>query len=96
MTLYPVVVATCGLALLAGTAGSTLAAPNNQSGLINVNLDTIVAEVPISVALPIGVAANVCNVSVIELKETGATKCDAQNTSNALSNAVAKSLVELN
>jgi len=85
---------TCGLALVAGTASATLAQPtNDQSGLINVNLQEVLVQVPISVALPIGVAANVCNVSVIEFAETGPTVCDAENNSIGVSRAVADAVL---
>ena len=67
---------------------------NNQTGLINVNLEDLALAVPVSVAVPIGVAANVCNVSVIELEETGDTACTAENTSTALSKEVARHLVD--
>ena len=84
----------CGLALVAGTAGTTLAQPSNeQTGLINVNLQEVAVQVPLSVALPIGVAANVCNVSVIELDETAPTACTAENTSIGVSRAVADAVL---
>ena len=51
--------------------------------------------VPVSVAVPIGVAANVCglNASVLAVaNQTGAASCDATSTSNALSRAIALAL----
>jgi len=73
-----------------GTGGGSR---NNQNGLVNVNVQNLALAVPVSVAVPIGVAANVCDVSVLSLKEqTGDTKCDAQNTSTALSQAIARAL----
>jgi len=84
----------CGLTLLIGTASTTLAQPrNDQSGLINVNLQDVVVQIPVSIALPIGVAANVCNVSVIELDETGDTACTAENNSIGVSRAVADAVL---
>jgi hypothetical protein len=45
------------------------------------------------VAVPIGIAANVCDVSVLSLQQqTGPTTCDATNTSTALSEAIASAL----
>jgi hypothetical protein len=49
--------------------------------------------VPVSVAVPIGIAANVCDVSVLSLQDqTGPTTCDATNTSTALSEAIARAI----
>ncbi len=33
----------------------------------------------VTVFVPINVAANLCNISVIELEESGATTCDAES-----------------
>jgi hypothetical protein len=68
--------------------------PNNeQSGLVNVNVQDLALAVPVSVAVPVGVAANVCGVSVLSLHEqTGDMTCDAQNTSTALSQAIARAI----
>jgi hypothetical protein len=66
---------------------------NEQTGLVNVNVQDLALAVPISVAVPIGVAANVCDVSVLSLQDkTGPTSCDAQNTSKALSRAIARAM----
>jgi hypothetical protein len=68
-------------------------ANNHQSGLVNVNVQDLALAVPISVAVPVGVAANVCDVSVLSLQEqTGPTTCDATNTSTALSEALARAI----
>ncbi len=74
-------------------SGSGGGSRNNQSGLVNVNVQNLALAVPISVAVPIGVAANVCNVSVLSLQnQTGDTTCDAQNTSTATTQAIARAL----
>jgi hypothetical protein len=79
-----------------GGGGNGGGPSNEQAGLVNVNVQEVIVQVPVSLAVPIGVAANVCNVSVIELQETGATECDAQNTSNALSAALARAIIQEN
>jgi len=71
-------------------------ASNQQSGLVNVNLQDIAIQVPVSVAVPIGVAANVCDVNANVLAsqaKTGAASCDATSTSQALSRAIAAAIV---
>ncbi len=66
---------------------------NTQNGLVNVNIQDLDLEAPVSVALPIGAAVNVCDVNVLTIREQGGT-CDATNTSRALSRAVARDLLE--
>ena len=65
---------------------------NNQDGLVNVNVQGLQLVAPVSVALPIGVAANICDVNVLTIREQGG-ECDAKNTSTALSRAVARALL---
>ena len=66
---------------------------NQQNGLVNVNVQDLALAVPVSVAIPVGVAANVCDVSVLSLQQqTGPTTCDATNTSTALTEAIARAL----
>jgi len=85
---------TFGLALVAGTASATLARPNNQqSGLVNVNVQDLVLQVPLSVAVPVGVALNACNISVIELEEQGGTDCRAESNSFGLSRSIADTML---
>jgi hypothetical protein len=80
-------------ALVMGAAAPAAAASNDQNGLVNVNLQGLSLAIPVSVALPIGVAANVCDVSVLSIQEqTGPATCDAKNTSTALSNAIARAI----
>ena len=79
-----------GLAMTDPNGGGS---SNHQSGLVNVNVQDLALAVPVSVALPIGIAANVCDVSVLSLQQqTGPTTCDATNTSTALSEAIASAL----
>lgn len=95
-------------AMLAATATPGLAQVNTSGGLVNVNVqnvdilknflnnDQIAAlnnvSVPITVQVPVGVAANVCGVNANVLasqKKTGDATCTARNGSKALANAVA-------
>jgi len=78
----------CALTLLAGTASAAFAQPNNQTGLINVNLEDVLVQAPVSVAVPIGVALNACGINILALQE-GDNNCTATNNSFALSRAVA-------
>ena len=89
---------------LAAVASPALA---QQNGLVNVEVsnneilknflnDTQVTALnqvtgPITVAVPIGVAANVCGISAAVIgKSTTDPVCTARNGSNALASAVAK------
>ena len=53
-------------------------------------------NVPITVQVPIGVAANVCNVSAAVLAQGGPAggTCDAESGSNALARAVSEQVLE--
>ncbi len=94
-------------ALVSATASPALAQVNLSQGLVNVTVtdvtllnnflnDTQIAALnninaPITVQVPIGVAANVCGVSAAVLAAAGsAAKCDATSGSNALAKSVAK------
>jgi hypothetical protein len=69
---------------------------NQQSGLVNVNLQDVAVQVPVSVAVPIGVAANACDVNANVLAtqmRNGGTTCDATSTSTALSRAIGLAIV---
>lgn len=100
-----IMIASAALAVLATPA---LAQVNTSGGLVNVsvqnvdilknflNNDQISAlnnlSVPVSVQVPVGVAANVCGVNANVLakqKKTGDATCTARNGSKALANAVA-------
>ena len=71
---------TLALGATAGTAG----AQTTQNGLVNLNLENVTVQVPI------GVAANVCDVNVAvlaNLVDTGATQ-QCSSIANAAGNAV--------
>lgn len=80
---------------------------NQQGGLVNVAVgDVTILEnflndaqiaalnnlnVPITVQVPVGIAANVCNLNanvLAQQTQTGMAKCDAQSGSQALAQAV--------
>ena len=79
-----------------------------QSGLVNVNLTNVkteiakninvdVSQIPVTVQIPVAVAANVCGVAVDVLTsqaQQGAAKCDAKTTNDALNQIVQKQLNE--
>lgn len=89
-------------------ATPALAQVNTSGGLVNVsvqnvdilknflNNDQIAAlnnvSVPITVQVPVGIAANVCGVSaaVLGKSTTSPATCSARNGSKALANAVAR------
>ena len=74
------------------TTGSSGGGSNNQQGLVNVNLSNIKAQIPVSIALPIGVAANVCgtNANILaQQAQTGSASCTAQSTADAISRVLA-------
>lgn len=65
---------------------------NGQAGLVNVNLSNITAQIPASVALPIGIAANVCGTDANILAQqahTGTASCTATTTADAISRVLA-------
>jgi hypothetical protein len=65
---------------------------NNQQGLVNVNLSNIKAQIPVSVALPIGIAANICgtNANILAHQaQTGSASCNASTTADAISRVLA-------
>lgn len=67
----------------------------NQSGLVNVNVSGLAVQLPVNVQVPVGIAANVCNVNaaVLAQQAAGAAPCRAQSTSTALNDAVARQLI---
>lgn len=95
--------AALGVALLAIPASAQV----NANNLVNVNLSDIViqdiandlnvnvSDIPLTVQVPIGIAANVCNVSAnvlaTENAVTGAP-CKAENSSRALAQAVGRQM----
>ena len=95
-------------AMMAASTTPALAQVNTSGGLVNVsvqnvdilknflNNDQIAAlnnvSVPVTVQVPVGIAANVCGVNANVLasqKKTGDATCTARNGSKALANAVA-------
>ena len=93
-------------AAVAAVATPALAQVSTQGGLVNVsvtnvdilknflNNDQIAllngVQVPVTVAVPIGVAANVCGVSAAVIgKSTSDPVCTARNGSKALANSFA-------
>ena len=93
-------------AAIAATATPAVAQVSTQGGLVNVSVsnvdilknflnDSQIAilngvQAPITVAVPIGVAANVCGISAAVIgKSTSDPACTAHNGTRALANAVA-------
>lgn len=78
----------------------------NAANLVNVNLSDIrvdiadvldvnVEQVPVTVQVPVGIAATVCDTSANVLAQqakAGGAECDAQNTSEALNQLVQKQI----
>ncbi|HET8627066.1 MAG TPA: hypothetical protein VFL91_06590 [Thermomicrobiales bacterium] len=81
----------CALALLVGTVGAASAQTNQQSGLVNVNLQNLSLAIPVSASVPISVAANVCGLNILAIQQAGNT-CTATSNSTALSQAVAAAM----
>ena len=91
--------------LAVGLAAAPALAQTN-GGLVTVNISNVandiaknlsidVSQIPVSVQVPVGVAANVCGVDANVLakqKQGGTTTCDANSTSNALNQVVQKQL----
>jgi hypothetical protein len=89
-------------ALVLGTASAAFAA--QQSGLVNVNIQDVaqniardinvnVSQIPVTVQVPVGVAANVCGIDANVLakqQQTGDANCKAKTTSEALNQVVQK------
>lgn len=93
-----------GLALSA----APLAAQVNANNLVNVNLsnndiandiardlDVNVSQIPVTVQVPVGIAATVCDVQanvLADAKNSGGAACDATSSSQALNKAVQKQM----
>lgn len=85
------------LAMMVAAAGAASASTNNQSGLVNVNVSGVTAQVPVSVAVPVSLAANVCGVSVNVLAnqlQNSPVSCTATSYSTALNTAVANAMTQ--
>jgi hypothetical protein len=92
------------VSFVAAIVGYTMPSSAQQTGLVNVDLrnakilnnianhlNVNVSNVPITVQVPIDVAANVCGVAVDLLSQGighGGSSCYAQGTSRALNQAV--------
>jgi hypothetical protein len=88
-----IVALVCALTLLVGSSTTALAQRNNQDGLVNVNLQDLALQVPVVVQAPVGIAANVCNVSVASLVDQEDAECDAENNSFAFSKLIANQML---
>jgi len=64
---------------------------NMQDGLVNVNLQGLSLQIPVSVALPVSLAPNICNISVLSSGNAGS--CTATSNSWALSYAIANKMM---
>lgn len=98
-------IATAALAI--GMSAAAIPAAAQQNGLVNVDVSNVLNNLDLdllnnslnnnTVQVPIGVAANVCNVSanVIaqQLKRGGSYSCTATTTSQALKQAAKKQAV---
>lgn len=98
------------IAAAIAAATTTAPAMAQQNGLVNVNItdvsilndflnDSQIAAlnnvaVPVTVQVPVGVAANVCGVSAAVLGKAGsAAQCDAKSGSKALAQVVNRQLL---
>ena len=87
--------------------GAAFSAQAQQSGLVNVDVSNLradiakdinvdVSQIPVNVQVPVGVAANVCGVdaNVIARQDKGSTPtCQAKNKSQALNQQVQRQLL---
>jgi hypothetical protein len=80
---------------------------SNSEGLVNVTLGDVVlsqiaqdinvdvTQIPVTVQVPVGVAANVCGVDanvLAQQKKTGDAECDATSSSQALTQVVQRQM----
>jgi hypothetical protein len=97
-----ILVAACALMVTPALAQQD--SGTQQAGLVNVNLGNLsvaeraeiannlnvdVSQIPLTVQVPIGIAANVCGVSANVLAQSagsGVASCDAENTTQAFNN----------
>ena len=100
----------CSLALAVALAGAAVpAVAATQEGLVNVNISNVandlaknlsvdVSKIPVNVQVPVGVAANICDVDANVLaqskKGTDTASCEAKTTSQALNQVVGKNLIQ--
>ena len=68
------------------------------AGLVNVIVQDInvnVSDIPVNIQVPVGIAANVCNVNAAVLlaaARQGRAECTAQQTSSAFNQAILRSI----
>lgn len=91
-----------GLVMAVSGVSSAVA---QQSGLVNVDISNVanniakninvdVSQIPVTVQVPIGVAANVCgvNANVLAQQGAGTANCAAKTTSTALDQVVLRQI----
>jgi hypothetical protein len=100
-------ISTIAAAIAATIATASMpAAAQTQTGLVNVNLGDVTVQenlknilnnndiaIPVSVQVPIGIAANVCGTTVALLSQdvrNGVRDCNAQTANAALARIVAR------
>ena len=94
-----IAVAATLLAVLLGSAQA------QQAGLVNVDISNVanniaqninvdVSQIPVTVQVPVGIAANVCgvNANVLARQGVGAAQCTATSTSTALNQLVQRQI----
>jgi len=91
-------------ACAAGLVSAPVAA-QVQQGLVNVtitdlhiiqdslNNNNVSVAVPVNVQVPIGVAANVCGIGILTIRQQG-NQCTAQNASQALGKAISSQVLK--
>lgn len=93
-------------ALLAGPALAQQTDMGGSQGLVTVdvsnvkadiakNIDVSENQIPVTIQVPVGVAANVCGVDaniLAKQKQGGTASCDAKSTSQALNQVVQKQM----
>lgn len=90
--------------MIAGAVATLAAAPvaaQTQQGLVNVSIEDINiirnalnkndvnVGVPVNVQVPIGVAANICGISVLAIRQQSGS-CTARNATRALGQALSR------
>ena len=87
-------VATSANAQLVG-GGLVVVNISNVANNIARDLDVNVSNIPVTVQVPVGIAAAVCGVNanvLAQQKKTGDAACEAQNTSTALNTVVQRQM----
>ena len=72
--------------LMVALAAMPALAQTEQDGLVNVNIENVLNDNVVTIQLPIAVAANVCDVTVLSLEieeDQGGADCDAAAGSRA-------------